>query len=144
MIKLKQLIICLALISFSCTNKNNTATEELTFGDVVEMEKLEKVEMSNNSGTFYLNDKQLENIKEDLSQMIYDPKISVKVGAIHIELLIDGKTYHLSSATHGDYIEVHRDIVTKNKKSIGTSEWLYFKTNKVNFDNYKNQIKSIP
>ncbi|MGM0479350.1 MAG: hypothetical protein ACQERC_09005 [Bacteroidota bacterium] len=103
------------------------------------MEKLDRVEMSNNSGTFNLSDKQIENIKNDLSQMVYDPNISVKVGAINIELLIDGKTYHISSATHGDYIEVHRDIVMKNKSSIETSDWLYFKTNEVNFDNYKNE-----
>jgi|SRR5690554_1840094 len=141
MTKLKLLIICLVLISFSCTNKtgNNKPKNELTFGDFVEMEKLDRVEMSNNSGTFNLSDKQIENIKEDLSQMTYDPNISVKVGAINIELLIDGKTYHISSATHGDYIEVHREIVTKNKSSIGTSDWLYFKTNEVNFDNYKNE-----
>ena len=137
MTKLKLLIICLVLISFSCTNKKN----ELTFEDFVEMEKLDRVEMSNNSGTFDLSDKQIENIKDDLSQMVYDPHISVKVGAINIELLIDGKTYHISSATHGDYIEVHRDIVMKNNSSIGTSEWLYFKTNEVNFDNYKKEAQ---
>src|SRR5690554_6885956 len=120
MTKLKLLIICLVLISFSCTNKtgNNKPKNELTFGDFVEMEKLDRVEMSNNSGTFNLSDKQIENIKEDLSQMTYDPNISVKVGAINIELLIDGKTYHISSATHGDYIEVHREIVTKTKVQL--------------------------
>ena len=111
----------------------------MTFGAFVEMEKLDSVEMSNNSGTFNLSDKQIENIKEDLSQMTYDPNISVKVGAINIELLIDGKTHHISSATQGDYIEVHREIVTKNKSSMGTSDWLYFKTNEVNFNNYKNE-----
>ena len=137
MTKLKLLIICLVLISFSCTNKK----DELTFGDFVEMEKLDRVEMSNNSGTFNLSDKQIQNIKNDLSQMVYDPYISVKVGAINIELLIDGKTYHISSATHGDYIEVHRDIVMKNNSLIGTSEWLYFKTNEVNFDNYKKETQ---
>ena len=100
---------------------------------------MDKVEMSNNSGTFNLTNKQIEKIKTELSEMVYDPDISVKVGAINIELSIDGKTHNISSATHGDYIEVHSDIVTKNKNSIGTSDWLYFKTNKVNFDNYKNE-----
>src|SRR5690554_2241832 len=137
MTKLKLLIICLVLISFSCTNKK----DELTFGEFVEMEKLDRVEMSNNSGTFKLSAKQIQDIKNDLSQMVYDPYITVKVGAINIELLIDGKTYHISSATHGDYIEVHRDIVMKNNSLIRTSERLYFKTNEVNFDNHKKETQ---
>src|SRR5690554_7567206 len=91
MTKLKLLIICLVLISFSCTNKK----DELTFGDFVEMEKLDRVEMSNNSGTFNLSDKQIQNIKNDLSQMVYDPYISVKVGAINIE---DRKSTRLNSS----------------------------------------------
>lgn len=137
MTKFKLPLICLLLIVLRCTNEQ----DELTFGDFVELEKLDRVEMSNNSGTFNLSDKQIENIKDDLSQMSYDPHISVKVGAINIQLLIDGKTYYISSATHGEYIEVHRDIVTKNKSSTGRSDWLYFKTNEVNFDNYKNHNK---
>jgi hypothetical protein len=135
MIKLKLLIICTILILFSCTNEK----DELTFGDFVEMNKLDRVKMSNNSGTFNLSNEQIEKIKGDISQMVYDPNISVKVGAISIQLLLDGKTYHISSATHGDYIEVHRDIIMKNKSSIESSDWLYFKTNDVNFDNYKNE-----
>ncbi|WP_281979460.1 hypothetical protein [Tenacibaculum mesophilum] len=138
---MKPLIFFLLVISFSCSNKNeNKATDDaLTFGDFVELEKLNKVEMSNNSGTFNLSDKQIEKIREELSQMVYEPNVSVKVGAINMELTVDGKTYRISSATHGDYIEVHRDIVTKNKSSIVTSDWLYFKTGKANFDNYKNE-----
>jgi len=141
MTKLKSLIFFLTLILFSCASKNekNETNNELTFGHLVDIEELDEVKMSNNSGTFNLSDKQIEKIEDELSQMIYDPNISVKVGAINIELIIDGKTYNISSATHGDYVEVHRDIVTKNKSSIGTSDWLYFKTNGVNFDNYKNE-----
>ncbi len=129
------------LISFSCTNKNenNETNGKLTFGNLVDMEKLDKVEMSNNSGTFNLTNKQIEKIKTELSEMVYDPDIAVKVGAINIKLSIDGKTHNILSATHGAYIEVHSSIVSKNKNSIGTSDWLYFKTNEVNFDNYKNE-----
>ena len=139
MTKLKSLIIFFTLILFSCTgnNEKDETNDELTFGHLVDIEELDEVKMSNNSGTFNLGDKQIEKIKDELSQMTYDPNISVKVGAINIELIIDGKTYNISSATHGDYVEVPKEIVTKNKKLIGTSGWLYFKTNGVNFDNYK-------
>ena len=132
------------MISFSCTNrnKNNEVNNNtMTLGDFVELEKLDKVVMSNNSGTFDLNDNQIGKIKDDLSQMVYHPNFSAKVGAINIELLIDGETYNISSSTHGEYIEVHGDLVTKNKSSLGTSDWLYFKTGKVNFNNYKNEIQ---
>ena len=141
MLKLKTLIFCSLIILLSCTNKaeNNETKNELTFGDFVNMEKLDKVEMSNNSGTFNLNNNQIEKLKTELSNLVYDPNISVKVGAINIELTIDGKTFNVSSATHGDYLEVHKDNVTKNKNSIETSDWLYFKTGKVNFDNYINE-----
>ena len=123
----------------SCTNKKETNKGIMTFSDFVDVENIEKVKMTNNSGTFHLNDQQVEQIKNDLSQMAYDPNMSVKVGAIGIALTIDSKTHLILSATHGDYIEVHKSIITKNKGSIGTSDWLYFKTNKVNFDNYKNE-----
>ncbi len=141
MTKLKSLIFFLTLILFSCASKNEKGetNDELTFGYLVDIEELDEVKMSNNSGTFHLSDKQIEKIKDELSQMTYDSNISVKVGAINIELIIDGKTYNISSATHGDYVEVHREIVTKNNSSIRTSDWLYFKTNGVNFDNYKNE-----
>jgi hypothetical protein len=137
--KLKLLPLCFLLVFFSCANQTSDENIDgrITFADLVELENLNKVKMSNNAGTFDLNSVQIERIKTDLSGLIYDPNISVKVGAINIELLIDGKSYNISSATHEEYIEVHRDIVAKNQKSIGTSDWLYFKTEGVNFDDYK-------
>ncbi|WNJ17893.1 hypothetical protein [Pontibacter sp. G13] len=140
MTKLIPLFIGLCLISFSCSNRtgNDKPREELNFGDLVAIDKIDHVEMSNHSGTFNLTNKQIEKIKAELSEMVYDPNISVKVGAKNIELTIDQKIYTLSSATNGGYIEVHKDIVTKNKHFIGPSDWLYFRTGEVNFDNYKN------
>lgn len=141
--KLQLLIFCLLLISFSCSNKNENkeTNSSLTLGDLVELEKLSKVEISNNSGTFNLSNKQIKKIKDELSQMVYDPNVSVKVGAINIELLIGEKTHNISSSSHGDYIEVHRNIATMNESSLPTSDWLYFKTGEVNFDNYKNEYE---
>lgn len=126
------------LLLFACNNRlgSKETSNKMTFGDFVEIDKIEKVIMSNNSGTFVLNHTQTNKIKGELSSMIYDPNTSVKVGAISIELLINGEAHHIYSATHGDYIEVHRDIATKNESSLGKSEWIYFKIDGVNFDNY--------
>lgn len=127
------------LILFSCVeNGRNIQNEsEIIFADLVEIEKIQSVKMSNSSGTFELNYDQIQQIKQELSTMIYEPNISAKVGAITIEVAIDGKVYSIYSSTQGAYIEIHRDMVTKNETHIGTSEWLYFKTKAVNFDNYR-------
>ncbi|WP_422107787.1 c-type cytochrome [Winogradskyella sp.] len=127
-------------MQFELTENEKTVTNnDLTFGDFVDLEKLDSAEMINNSGRFKLSNKQIEKLKDELSEMAYVPNFSAKVGAISMTLLIDGKKNYISSATHGDYIEVHRSIVTQNTSLLETSDWLYFKTGEVNFDNYKKE-----
>lgn len=138
MIKLKLITLCVLLFSTSCINRSEIVEikHELTFGDLVDLEKLEKVKMSNNSGTFNLSSNQMLELQKEISEMVYDPNVSVKVGAINIELTIDGEIYNISAATQGNYIEVHKDILSKQKSLIESSDWLYFKTGDVNFNNY--------
>ncbi len=125
--------LLLMLFLFSCTQKK---IESLA--DLVEIDAISSVKMSNNSGTFYLNDDQLVSFKEDLKTLTYT-KMTAKVGAIQMELTIDGKKVVLSSATHGDYVEAHNSIATKNQDQLEPDSWLYFETNGVNFDNYTKQ-----
>ena len=139
--KLKLITLCILLFSISCTNRSEIVEtkDELTFGDLVDLEKLEKVKMSNNYGAFHLSKDQMLDLQKEISEMVYDPNVSVKVGAINIELTINGEIHTISTATQGNYIEVHKDIVSKQKSLIGSSDWLYFKTGEVNFDNYKKE-----
>ena len=139
--KLKLITLCILLFSISCTNRSEIVEtkDELTFGDLVDLEKLEKVKMTNNSGAFHLSKDQMLDLQKEISEMVYDPNVSVKVGAINIELTINGEIHTISTATQGNYIEVHKDIVSKQKSLIGSSDWLYFKTGEVNFDNYKKE-----
>jgi hypothetical protein len=102
----------------------------------MDIDAIEQVKMSNNSGTFYLNSKQLASFKKDLKLITYEPGMMAKVGAIRMELTIQGKKHNLSSATHGEYLEAHSSIATKNQDQIDPDSWLYFNTNGVNFDNY--------
>jgi hypothetical protein len=141
MTKFRLLFLSYLLISIGCSiNKESSKTNsELTFGDFVELNKLDKVKMSNNSGSFTLTSQQVEKIRSELSDMVYDPYTSLKGLSIKIELTINGNIYTLTSATHSDYIQVHKGIVTKNKNSLWESEWIFFKTKGVNFDNYKNK-----
>lgn len=134
---MKQKLRCILFLGcflFACSGDK---IESLA--DFMEIDDIEQVRMSNNSGTFYLNDKQLISLKKELKSLSYDPGFSAKVGAITMELTIHGKKHVLSSATHGDYLEVHSSIASKNKAQVEADSWLYFKTNGVNFDNYTKQ-----
>ncbi len=129
--------IFLLIFLLSCGSRNTN--KEIKLKSLVALEKLEKVTITNNYGTHILDDNQVKTIKAQLSDMTYEPDIAVKVGAIHIELIIDGEKHNILTATHGNYIEVHKDIVGKNHDLIESSDWLYFNTGGVNFDNYKKE-----
>lgn len=127
--KSKFLSIFILIQLFACKNE-----KKMTFYDFVEVEKIEKVIMSNNSGKFVLSPKQLTKFKSQISLMIYEPKITLKLGAIHMTLIIEGKEYDMTTATHGNFIEINYDMVSKNKSKL---ENRFFRSNGINFDNYK-------
>ena len=128
------LLISIALIS--CTEK-----KPLTLKDFIAIDNIEKITITNSSGTFKLTPSQLEKFKEEIAPMVYTPDLAVKVGAISITVTINGVDYLLSTVTDGTYLEVFYDIVTKNKDKIEEVTWLYFDTNGVNFDNYQEDKK---
>ncbi|MGH1383187.1 hypothetical protein [Kordia sp.] len=139
--KLKLSMLSLLVILISCTDAkvNEKISDVLTLGSFVDLDKLNAVKMSNNSGTFTLTNTQLQKFKVALSTMKYDPTIAVKVGSIAIELEIDGKKHNISSGTHKNHIEAHKSIATKNIHLLKSSDWLYFETGGINFNNYKRE-----
>lgn len=143
MLKLKIISFCfvLLMVSCSCQDSNEKVNHQIVFSDLVHLEKLTSVEMRNNSGTFNLTDAQIKKLKTELNQMIYAPHMSAKVGAIQIKLKINNQDFYISTATHGKYMEIPRDLIHQNLDAIDHKQWLYFKTNGVNFDNYQNQNK---
>jgi hypothetical protein len=136
---LNPIVVSVMILTGACASnvEEKPIKKEVTFGEVVDLDSVEKVQMSNNSGTFMLSKQQIEQLKIDLSGMVYRPDILAKMGSIQITLTMNGKEFIISSATHGDFIEVHKRILSKNKASIATTDWLYFETAGVNFDNYK-------
>ncbi|WP_298514233.1 hypothetical protein [uncultured Kordia sp.] len=137
--KLKLLLSCLVIFT-SCkdvTKAKESDNNAITFGNLVDLSKLEKATMYNNSGKFELTAAQIGKLKKELSGMEYEKSISVKLGTIYVELIIDGKKCGITSGTHADYIEVHKNSLTITKGLPESRGWLYFKTNGVNFDNYK-------
>ena len=129
---LKKTIAFIMLISLVSCHKN----KELRFSDFVNINEIEGVEMSNNSGTFTLNGKQLEQFKKEIATLIYEPNHTAKVGAITMSLTIRGKSYLMTTATHGAYMEIDIGLVAKNRSEF---ENPFFRTNNINFDNYKEE-----
>lgn len=127
--------ILLFPLLFACGEKSTTSLSHLS--DFIDIDAIEEVRMSNNSGRFYLTPEQLISFKKDLYRLSYAPNFSAKVGAISMELTIKGEEYQLTSSTNGQYVEANSSIATKNQDQLTPKSWLYFETNGVNFDNYK-------
>jgi hypothetical protein len=152
-VTLRYIIISLLTCSccFSCTKNESSETdtalqlpkEESTktrvprqiLADHINFDKLEKVTMSNNSGSFQLNNRQLTQLKKDLAKMTYHPGSPVKTGAIGFSIVVEGKSYFISSSTHGQYVEVPSHLLFGDTSPIHRT--YYYKTNGVNLDNYK-------
>ncbi len=130
----KSFFIPLLLMTvLSCRNKTT-----YTLADFVEIEKIETVLMRNNSGTFKLSEDQLTKFKSEISTFTHDPNLNLKLGMISMDLIINGQSFIIYARTHGDYVEIDPAMVSKNKSHL---KGCFFKTNGLNFDNYKAQIK---
>lgn len=140
MIQKTTILILSILILSSCTSKNSKTQskanllEDIHLSSLIETSQIDSVLMNNNSGTHFIENSKLEEFKLKLGNMTLD-RGSYKMGAINFSIYIKGNPYSFSGRTHGDFIETHSDIITKNKSWID-QEWIYFKTNNLNLDNY--------
>lgn len=126
---MKAIIIFLAVFIVACHTdrfKNLHETQK-NLGDFIDINAIKKAEISNNNGTFFLNTGQLENFKNALKKLSYEPSQDVKVGAKGIIFTIGHEEYFLATRTQGEFAE----IIINNKS-------LVFKTNGLNLDNYVN------
>ncbi len=97
-----------------------------TLSDVIKIENIDSVRMSNNNGTFLLSQPQLKKFRKEISTMEFENNISVKVGSINIEIYIENRSYLLTGSSNGEL------IIFSNKYSD-----YYSKQNGINFNNYK-------
>lgn len=121
-------LLLLLLTVFACQSESPE-----NFGDFVDITKIEKVEMRNNSGKFMLNDKQLELFKRELESLT-PVTGSYKTGGIGMTLTVKGKEYMIAGNTNGEYVECPIGLITDHKEYFGKQEAAYFRTNGVNFD----------
>ena len=126
-ILLPSLLLCL----FSCHTKS-----EYSFSDFLEVDKIQKVRMYNNSGTFDLSSKQLVQFKKDLGEMSFEPHLSEKLGSLSVHITIDNRDLILGSNSSSIHVEAHKSDFTKNTELLGDSPWVSFNTNGVNLNNY--------
>lgn len=130
MIKIFALFLLLGVFA-ACENK----TPE-NFGDFVDITKIEKVMMHNNSGDFMLDDKELEMFKRELENLT-PATGTYKTGGITMTLTVKKKEYVLSTNTNGEYLECPSRLISSHKDYFGNQEQVYFKMNGVNFDNFQ-------
>jgi hypothetical protein len=122
---------------FSCTqNKVQSDNNIVKFEDLVELENVSSVSVWNNIGDHEVKGNNRKELLGLIGSMTLDKNGSYKLGGKSIELTIDGEKFTLLGRTNGNYIEVDRKIVTKNKESIEGIEVLYFKVSNLNIDNY--------
>lgn len=114
----------------------------MLFADFVDIDSIEEVHIRNNSGSFALSPYQIKQFKKEIAITTYAPNMSAKVGAIGITIIIGTKKHILHTSTHGEYMEVHSSIATKNREKISQEKWLYFRTNGINFDNYQKKNRT--
>lgn len=101
------------------------------FPDFVDVAHISKAKMWNNNGNFYLNKKQLETLKQELSKMTYVSNMEIKAGAKAVTVTIDNKDYTIVTRTNGEFAQI-----TMPKTETNDSEELVFETNGLNLDNY--------
>lgn len=127
----------LVLLAFSCTqNKGVSNNDTVKFEDFVNLENVSKVRVWNSKGEHEVTGDDRKELLGLLGNMTIDREGLYKLGGTAIELTIDGEKFTLVGRTHGAYIEVEKEIVTKNKESIEGIETLYFEVHDLNIDNY--------
>ena len=105
-----------------------------TLSDVIEIENIDSVRISNINGGFFLSQMQLKKFKREVSTMEFEGNISVKVGSINIELYINNRSFLLSGST-----KVLLSGSTKGELVRFSNKYIdyYFKLNGINLNNYK-------
>ncbi len=96
---------------------------KIFLNDFINIDDITKASVHNNYGDFDLSPSQISLIKRELKLLTTEEGVEVKVGMKGVTNTISEKDYHVEGQTHGKYVEI---------TGIGC-----FKTNGLNFDNYK-------
>jgi hypothetical protein len=131
-------IICFSGCNFQKEKPTISKLDENTkFGDLLDFKQIDSIKILNNNGEHLLEKNLYQTLFSELGEMTYEPSIMVKTGMKSIYLFFDGESYLISGSTHGEYVEVPAGLLNKDTFFFHNHvESVYFKTNKLNIDNY--------
>ncbi len=125
-------------IIVSCMNPNTEKRIHIKKGtklkELIAIEKIDSVEMINNSGKHLIESEKLASFVAKLGESSYQDA-SLKMGAIGFSIYMEGNSIPFTGRTHGDYIETHSSHFSI-KKEATVHDWIYFKVTDLNLDNY--------
>lgn len=124
--------VLIVLSLYSC---NQQRPEVILFSDLVEIEAIDSAQVSNNSGRHTISEVDLNQFLSKLSALELEEKGSFKTGTIGFTLFSKGQKISFNGRTNGDYLETNASSCMKNQDWIKT-DWIYFRTNGLNLDNY--------
>jgi hypothetical protein len=131
--KIFSLILFITLI-LSCNRQDSF---KLT--SAFDVNQIDQVKIQNNSGTFYLSSEQLNLFRKDMEKLTFEDGYTPQVGTLQLTLKIKGKDYKMITSSDGQFIELPVSMIGSDKFLKEEKEFVYFKTNGVNFDKYKNE-----
>lgn len=112
--------------------------KEMNFSDFVEVDKIDKVKIINDSVSFTLSEDQLVTFKKDISTLEHAPDVSFESSSTKIRIIIDDKEYEVSNGGNGKYFEISNELATKNKTDFKSN---IFKKGDFDLKNYKPKNK---
>lgn len=134
---MKFIYLFLTSILLSCTqSESNSIMESNRFEDFVIIDDISDVSVFNNKGKHDVVGEKRSELIQLLTKMTLQKNGSYKLGGKSIELTINGKKFTLIGRTNGDFIEVPKEIATKNMDQIEGMTVLYFKAENLTIDNY--------
>ena len=115
------LVFCLASIT-SCSPPTTKEQKTIHFTDLVNIDDIQRVVISNNYGTVDLNEKQLNHFKKSISKAVYQNQL-IKPGAISLTIFSSADTIGGYSGTGSSSLVIDGDFM--------------FKIPDMNWDNYQ-------
>jgi len=111
--KTKYLIFLSITLLFGCKDE-----DEVILSDFVEVEKIEKVKIFNDSGSFMLSKEQLETFKKDISSLRHAPKATMKDSLVRFHITVEGTKYDVSSDQDAEIFSFSRTLLTKDTSGL--------------------------
>jgi hypothetical protein len=134
--KAKYFIFLSIVFLFGCKSD-----KELKFSDFVEVDKIDKVKIVNDSVSFTLTEEQLVAFRKDISSLRYapdSPEDSFVDSSLRLRITIEGADHEVFSNQNSEYFKISKGLVTKNTANFGIN---IFEKGQLDLGEYKPEEK---